>query len=234
MLFFEGQTTKRPNRPSNSMSNEQVQYQRLSTMTVPSRPPSSSLSDVDVDISVSELINQINGVTSIWLQATSYADRLFTELPSIEYCRCLVSRRRRSDGLIRSSTESCGSNESNNDDTDDSGSGADGMLTDVTLSCEDDDGDERREKRRRTVRCRCGKNDELRAYLEKQGGVSFMAKFGGECSICLEKYALGNLLTLFPCGHLFHRKCIYEWFTNSVNYKCPVCRTSLYKFKKSI
>lgn len=166
---------------------------------------------MDVDISISEIINQINGVTSIWLQATSYADRLITELPSIEFCRCLVARRRR-DVLSRGEMISSSENDE----------------SEITTTTNDAGFDE-------PISCRCGKNDELKEHFENQNAFgSFVVKFAGECSICLEKYTQGSVLTLFPCGHLFHRKCIYEWFTNSVNYKCPVCRTSLYKFKKSI
>jgi hypothetical protein len=169
---------------------------------------SSTSPDIDVDISVSELINQINGVTSIWLQSSTHADRLIAELPSIEYCKCMdaaIRRHRRRDGeRVSSSSENDDENDANLDGTE------------STAGC-----------------CRCGKNDELKAYMESQQ-LNELAKFRSECSICLEKYSLGSFLTLFPCGHLFHRKCIYEWFMNSANYKCPVCRTSFYKFKKSI
>lgn len=206
------------------------------------RPPSSSLSDMDVDISVSELINQINGVTSIWLQATSYADRLMAELPSIEYCRCLATRRRR-EILDR------GEKMSSSSETDDN------MM--IANTNDNNNNNNNEDELMMMITCRCGRNSELNAYASKQ-----TIKLAGECSICLEKYTTtstmttsamtnmtstlngssvtttssrhGSLLTLFPCGHMFHRKCIYEWFTNSVNYKCPVCRTSLYKFKKSI
>ena len=44
-----------------------------------------------------------------------------------------------------------------------------------------------------------------------------------ECIICLED--LNNYeLTMLECGHVFHSKCIYEWFSKSKSMICPICR----------
>lgn len=45
------------------------------------------------------------------------------------------------------------------------------------------------------------------------------------CSICLEQYQDGNLLTELPnCGHFFHVECIGRWLR--ANNQCPLCRRS--------
>ena len=54
--------------------------------------PRSLLPDSDIEISVHELINQINGPTTIWLQSSTHADRLILELPHIKYCKCFYLR----------------------------------------------------------------------------------------------------------------------------------------------
>lgn len=46
----------------------------------------------DIEISVHELINQINGPTSIWLQSSTYADRIILELPHFQYCKCFYAK----------------------------------------------------------------------------------------------------------------------------------------------
>ena len=155
--------------------------------------------DIDVEIGVYELINQINGLTTIWLQSTTQADRLISELPSIEFCKCFYAHTIKIRAL----------DETDRDET----------------TTEDDE-----EPVGMSNGCECGKNRDLKNFLVDKN------KFRRECSICLEKYKFGNSLTFLECGHLFHRKCIYEWFMNSVNYdlKCPVCRTSFYKFKKTL
>lgn len=164
---------------------DQVRNERQPNFSVES---GSSVQDIDIEISVTELIDQINGLTTIWLQSTTHADRLISELPAIEYCKCFYAR-----------------------------------LIEFDETTEESDGEDKRKG------CECGKNSEINNGLK-----SLYSKFHRECSICLEKYSYGNLIILLPCGHLFHKKCLYDWFTNSINYKCPVCRTSFYKFKKSI
>ena len=50
-----------------------------------------------------------------------------------------------------------------------------------------------------------------------------------QCPTCLELFTPEDDLQCPPCGHVFHRHCIHEWF----NYKrasgdredCPQCRT---------
>ena len=45
------------------------------------------------------------------------------------------------------------------------------------------------------------------------------------CVICLEDYKKGDEIIKTPCSHVFHSKCIIEWFNNK-NY-CPICKFEL-------
>ena len=44
---------------------------------------------------------------------------------------------------------------------------------------------------------------------------------GGECSVCMEGYELGQVRKFLPCGHVFHTECIDLWLTNS-SQNCPL------------
>lgn len=196
-----------------SIKLKQDKYLRLKPINLTAPVPSQlmnpivnhvSPADLDIEISVSELINQINGLTTIWLHSSSYADRLISELPMVEYCKCFYASRVK----LRAFDE-----------------------TDMEETTEDEDNFDRINNNR----CECGRNEELNKLNDKgEKMMNFFAKFSHECSICLQKYSLSNIIIIMPCGHFFHKKCIYEWFMSSINYKCPVCRTSFYRFKKSI
>lgn len=57
------------------------------------------------------------------------------------------------------------------------------------------------------------------------------------CSICLETLSQ-DLISLYeqkntlPCGHMFHKKCILEWFSKQekdiTNFSCPTCRNPVF------
>ena len=184
----------------------------------PARSQSPDTIDIDLDISVSELINQINGLTTIWLHSSTYADKLISELPSIEYCKCFYINTIRVHAL----------DETDKDETTDDDMGATEyedtkLILKKSLNCKQNSFSDS---------CECGKNKDLKLYLNKNDLDLLWNKFSRSCSICLENYKFGCLIALLPCGHLFHRKCIYEWFMSSVKYQCPCCRTSFYKFKK--
>ncbi|KAJ4711290.1 RING/U-box superfamily protein [Melia azedarach] len=42
------------------------------------------------------------------------------------------------------------------------------------------------------------------------------------CTICLQKLAIGSNAISMPCSHLFHHRCIFRWLKQS--HYCPVCR----------
>lgn len=43
-----------------------------------------------------------------------------------------------------------------------------------------------------------------------------------ECSICMENYDEKSSVIKIPCNHMYHEKCILQWFEN--NKTCPLCR----------
>lgn len=49
------------------------------------------------------------------------------------------------------------------------------------------------------------------------------------CQICLEEFTENTEVAMLPCGHIFHVKCISEWF--SQKYECPLCRFRTNWFK---
>lgn len=49
------------------------------------------------------------------------------------------------------------------------------------------------------------------------------------CVICLEDFKLSQFVKNTPCGHKFHRECLYEWL--KINTNCPYCKLDLVKQK---
>ena len=49
-----------------------------------------------------------------------------------------------------------------------------------------------------------------------------------DCSICLSCFAEGEVCRSLPapCGHMFHKSCIDQWFETSS--RCPLCNRSIY------
>jgi hypothetical protein len=46
---------------------------------------------------------------------------------------------------------------------------------------------------------------------------------GEQCCICLEPYARKHVLTVLPCKHIFHKKCIEPWLMER-DRVCPICK----------
>ena len=44
-----------------------------------------------------------------------------------------------------------------------------------------------------------------------------------ECAICIEQLTR-DVITITKCGHLFHKKCITDYFNSNAPKKCPNCR----------
>ena len=42
-----------------------------------------------------------------------------------------------------------------------------------------------------------------------------------ECIICLENMIINDHINMLDCGHMYHNKCISDWFT--VKKECPIC-----------
>lgn len=54
---------------------------------------------------------------------------------------------------------------------------------------------------------------------------------GEECSVCLESIFQKNTAYLTPCGHSFHKLCLFKVYETKEqklkNFKCPACRANL-------
>lgn len=52
-----------------------------------------------------------------------------------------------------------------------------------------------------------------------------------DCPICLEKYKKNEKCIRLNCSHIFHKRCLNEWFKNRINnseeLNCPLCRNNL-------
>ena len=61
-------------------------------------------------------------------------------------------------------------------------------------------------------------------------------KYNIECTICLEKFKDDiDIISLTPCYHLFHNKCLNQYFRKNKNAKCPNCKYDIINhYKKNI
>lgn len=48
---------------------------------------------------------------------------------------------------------------------------------------------------------------------------------GSTCSCCLEDFSAEDVVARLPCGHVFHEKCIMNWFLMRASNNCPMCRS---------
>lgn len=49
------------------------------------------------------------------------------------------------------------------------------------------------------------------------------------CSVCLDSFNDGDQLSLLPCSHKFHTKCIQPWLRQSgLRAQCPLCKTAVF------
>ena len=46
-----------------------------------------------------------------------------------------------------------------------------------------------------------------------------------DCSICLGNFLIGQEICTLPCFHIFHIKCISDWFKKKTT--CPICLCSI-------
>ncbi|CAG0899780.1 unnamed protein product [Cyprideis torosa] len=53
-----------------------------------------------------------------------------------------------------------------------------------------------------------------------------------DCAICLERYIPDDLLCGLPCGHSYHRDCVFSWLESRSHPNCPTCRWPAHKKKK--
>uniref|UniRef100_A0A0N5A0P4 RING-type domain-containing protein n=1 Tax=Parastrongyloides trichosuri TaxID=131310 RepID=A0A0N5A0P4_PARTI len=74
--------------------------------------------------------------------------------------------------------------------------------------------------------------------IKKSSGTSETFSLSLTCPICLQGFNFnGGLhsMSALPCGHIFGKSCLTEWFTTTSNKGiCPVCRTSIAYMKNKI
>ena len=68
---------------------------------------------------------------------------------------------------------------------------------------------------------------ELDTYQYKNKDKFENALIEDDCSICLCKYKITDMLTTLPCKHGFHKKCIKKWLSNDEHNKCPLCNLDI-------
>lgn len=42
------------------------------------------------------------------------------------------------------------------------------------------------------------------------------------CTICLDEFKVNDFVTILPCKHIYHQKCIFSWF--DTHNDCPLCK----------
>ena len=58
-------------------------------------------------------------------------------------------------------------------------------------------------------------------------------KYNIECTICIEKFKKRiDMVSITPCFHLFHYKCLKDYFQKNKNAKCPNCNFDIIKHFK--
>mmetsp|Transcript_44307 Transcript_44307/g.86967 ORF Transcript_44307/g.86967 Transcript_44307/m.86967 type:complete len:222 (-) Transcript_44307:158-823(-) len=71
----------------------------------------------------------------------------------------------------------------------------------------------------------------LHDWREKHRDSSGMNDDSALCSICIDKYAIGDKYVMFNgCQHFFHFECILHWFER--HSECPICRKQVVNEKK--
>jgi len=92
---------------------------------------------------------------------------------------------------------------------------------------------ERHPKQRDMLRVSQSEEEEAQNNTAQEGGADdieappFTDYYGGEnCVICLCDFEAGELITVLPCGHGYHKECIEPWLI-SKSALCPICKTSI-------
>lgn len=52
-----------------------------------------------------------------------------------------------------------------------------------------------------------------------------ISKYMEQCTICVENYEIGQIVTKLNCSHYYHDECLISWL--NVNNACPICRQEL-------
>ena len=68
------------------------------------------------------------------------------------------------------------------------------------------------------------RKDQLRLKYPDEKYVELDEKTS--CIICFEEFSRGVFVRKLHCAHIFHSKCIDEWYLN--NNKCPLCKRDMF------
>ena len=68
---------------------------------------------------------------------------------------------------------------------------------------------------------------ELDVYQYKNKDKFDSSLIEDECSICLSKYKITDMLKILPCKHGFHKKCIKKWLSRDEHNSCPLCNLDI-------
>lgn len=77
------------------------------------------------------------------------------------------------------------------------------------------------------------------AWTPMVTGTKYRKKDKPQCSVCYESIRENQLVAKTPCGHLFHKQCLSQWFRRSMTLfkpTCPLCRAIVpvtYRFNRS-
>lgn len=76
------------------------------------------------------------------------------------------------------------------------------------------------------------------AWTPMVAGTKYKKDDKPTCSICWEEIEQNKLVAKTPCGHLFHKQCLQNWFRRSqilFSPTCPNCRSTIpvtYQFNR--
>ncbi|CAE7910833.1 unnamed protein product, partial [Symbiodinium necroappetens] len=72
----------------------------------------------------------------------------------------------------------------------------------------------------------CTREEWEEAYLPDILGANWSSRVSLECSICLGQIAPTARVRGLGCGHMFHLKCLADWFLrdSTLELRCPLCR----------
>lgn len=75
----------------------------------------------------------------------------------------------------------------------------------------------------------CTREEWEEAYLPDILGANWSSRVSLECSICLGQIAPTARVRGLGCGHMFHLKCLADWFLrdSTLELRCPLCRMRL-------
>tara|TARA_B100001123_G_C15342604_1_gene1035609 strand:- start:5636 stop:6079 length:444 start_codon:yes stop_codon:yes gene_type:complete len=79
--------------------------------------------------------------------------------------------------------------------------------------------------REERIRDRIRQNERIEPLILRRQKIEDEQILNEKCVICLEDYQNDGEITILPCNHSFHYKCMYQWIQKERS--CPLCRMSI-------